>query len=103
MVATRATLPHHHTSRWKASPEAPPWRLPMRRNSGNRMCNRADMHVTDTTLDQPTPTTTTPRMRVLINPHSGAKGGLPTNRAATDDVPAALEAAGIVADVVVTE
>jgi diacylglycerol kinase (ATP) len=42
-------------------------------------------------------------MRVLINPNSGAKGGLPTNRAATDDVRAALESAGIVADVIVTE
>jgi diacylglycerol kinase (ATP) len=61
------------------------------------------MHVTDTSLDDPASPATTPRMRVLINPHSGAKGGLPTNRAATNDVPAALEAAGIVADVVVTE
>lgn len=42
-------------------------------------------------------------MRVLINPNSGAKGGLPTNRAATDDVRDALEAAGIRADVIVTE
>jgi diacylglycerol kinase (ATP) len=61
------------------------------------------MHVTDATLDQPSSSATTRRMRVLINPHSGAKGGLPTNRTEIDDVRAALDAAGIVADVVVTE
>ena len=42
-------------------------------------------------------------MRVLINPHSGAKGGLPTNRTETDHVRAVLDAAGIVADVVETD
>ncbi len=67
------------------------------------MCNGAGMTVTDATLDQMTPPASAPRIRVLINPHSGAKGGLPTNRAASDDVRAALDAAGIVADVVVTE
>jgi diacylglycerol kinase (ATP) len=61
------------------------------------------MTVTDTTFDQSASPATALRIRVLINPHSGAKGGLPTNRAATDDVRAALDAAGIVADVVVTE
>lgn len=61
------------------------------------------MNVTDATLDQPVSPVTTARIRVLINPHSGAKGGLPTNRTATDDVQAALEAAGIDADVLVTE
>jgi diacylglycerol kinase (ATP) len=62
------------------------------------------MTVPETTLPQPPAREpTAPRIRVLINPHSGAKGGLPTNRAATDDVQAALDAAGIVADVVFTE
>ena len=67
------------------------------------MCNSADMHSTDATFAQPPAPTQAPLMRVLINPHSGAKGGLPTNRAAEDDVRGALEAAGIVADVIVTE
>ena len=30
------------------------------------------------------------RLRVLVNPNSGTKGGLPTNRAASDDVRAAI-------------
>lgn len=61
------------------------------------------MTVRDSLVDQPPDLAATPRIRVLINPHSGAKGGLPTNRAATDDVRAALEAAGIAADVMVTD
>jgi diacylglycerol kinase (ATP) len=69
---------------------------------GNGSCEWAGMNVIDATLDQPASAATTPRIRVLINPNSGAKGGLPTNRAATDDVRAALEAAGISADVMET-
>lgn len=61
------------------------------------------MTVRDSLVDQSPDLAATPRIRVLINPHSGAKGGLPTNRAATDDVRAALEAAGIAADVMVTD
>lgn len=61
------------------------------------------MTVRDSLVDQSPDLAAIPRIRVLINPHSGAKGGLPTNRAAADDVRAALEAAGIAADVMVTE
>lgn len=61
------------------------------------------MNVTDTTLNQPPSPPASRRIRVLINPNSGAKGGLPTNRAAADDVLAALEAAGLDVDVIITE
>ena len=61
------------------------------------------MTVRDSLVDQSPDLAAIPRIRVLINPHSGAKGGLPTNRAAADDVRAALEASGIAADVMVTE
>ena len=39
------------------------------------------------------------RVKVIINPTSGKKGGITTNAAGPDDVRAALEAAGIQADI----
>lgn len=66
------------------------------------MCGCAHMTVPDTSVGHPAGRAAPPRILVLINPHSGVKGGLPTNRAATEDVRAALDAAGIGAEVVVT-
>ena len=46
-----------------------------------------------------------PRIRVLINPHSGEKAGIPTNTATEDEVRAAMEPyfPELGADLVVTE
>ena len=46
-----------------------------------------------------------PRIRVLVNPSSGAKAGIPTNTAAVDEVRAVMEPhfPGLGADLVVTE
>jgi diacylglycerol kinase (ATP) len=42
------------------------------------------------------------RIRVLVNPHAGAKGGIPTNRATVEDVKAVMERNGLGDDLVVT-
>jgi diacylglycerol kinase family enzyme len=42
------------------------------------------------------------RIRVLVNPHAGAKGGIPTNRATVEDVRAVMERHGLGAEVIVT-
>ena len=46
-----------------------------------------------------------PRIRVLINPHSGAKAGIPTNTAAAEEVRTAVELhfPGLGEDMVITE
>jgi diacylglycerol kinase (ATP) len=43
-----------------------------------------------------------PRIRVLFNPNAGAKGGLPTNRAAEDEVRAAMAEHGLGAELIIT-
>jgi diacylglycerol kinase (ATP) len=43
------------------------------------------------------------RIRVVVNPHAGAKGGIPTNRASEQDVLAAMERHGLGDELVVTE
>lgn len=47
-------------------------------------------------------TTTTRRMRVIVNPNAGSKAGLPTNRATVDDIRVLMEKHGLGEDLVVT-
>ena len=53
-------------------------------------------------LDDSPSANTARRMRVLVNPHAGAKGGIPTNRATVEDVREAMDRHGLGAEVIVT-
>jgi diacylglycerol kinase (ATP) len=58
----------------------------------------------NTTMSQnasPAPTSAK-RIRVVVNPHAGAKGGIPTNRASEQDVLAVMERHGLGDELVVT-
>lgn len=59
------------------------------------------MNAIETLPDQPAPTPAR-RIRVLFNPHSGAKGGLPTNGAAADQVRDLMARHGLGDELVVT-
>src|SRR5690606_29120707 len=93
---------HHDTSQSEVWPHGLCVTSSTRYEAGNETCNTADMKEPDATLDQPSAPAAPPRIRVLVNPHSGAKGGLPTNHAAEEDVRAALDANGLEADIVIT-
>jgi diacylglycerol kinase (ATP) len=47
--------------------------------------------------------TSAKRIRVIVNPHAGAKGGIPTNRATVEDVRAVMVRHGLGDELVVTE
>src|SRR5687768_740154 len=68
------------------------WRSPAGGMAGVGITHesRADGHMTAPSHESSTPDPR-PRIRVLVNPSSGAKAGIPTNTAAEDEVRAVME------------